>query len=128
MKGEVGEVLSGELSTKKHKVKIVFNTPQDPGFEYSAAIYPGGKTTFNLTSELESKFADASLIDKKAEAAADSDIKSENDFFDFYVQFKIKMAGDYSAQAAELQKCCDKFDIRSPGAVQGSNWFKFKIV
>ena len=74
----------------------------------SAAVYPGGKTTAALASELEGKFADASLIDKAAEVAADSQIKSVNDFLHFFAQIKIKMAGDCSAQIAKLTEAFDK--------------------
>ena len=83
-KGIVGEVLSGPISTKKHKLKIGFNTPQNPGFSMSAAVYPGGKTTEAIAAELEGKFKDAALLDKAAEVAADPKIKSVNDFFHFY--------------------------------------------
>jgi len=31
-KGNVGDILTGEITTKKHKVKIGYNTPQNPGF------------------------------------------------------------------------------------------------
>lgn len=96
-KGNVGEVLSGEITTKKHKMKVGFNTPQNPGFTVSAAIYPGGKTTAAIASDLEAKFSDCSLMDKEAEVAADPNIKSVNDFFHFYGQVKMKMAGDCSA-------------------------------
>lgn len=70
-KGNVGEWLTGPLSTKKHNMKVGFNTPQNAGFQFSAAIYPGGKTTNNLSSDLEGKFADASLLDRAKVAAAD---------------------------------------------------------
>jgi hypothetical protein len=52
-------------------MKVGFNTPKNPGFQFSAAIYPGGKTTTNLSSDLEGKFADASLLDRAKVAAAD---------------------------------------------------------
>ena len=106
-KGNVGEILSGEISTKKHKMKIGFNTPEKPGFSFSSAIYPGGKTTKDIAADLEAKFTDASLLDKAAEVAADPKIKSVNDFFHFYAQVKIKMAGDASAQAAKVQEAFD---------------------
>jgi hypothetical protein len=119
--------LSGEISTKKHKMKVGFNTPQNPGFSMSAAVYPGGKTTAALSSELEGKFADCTLLDKAAEVAADPSIKSVNDFFHFYVQIKIKMAGDCSAQVAKFNEAFDKFEIPSPSP-NSAKYLKIKCV
>jgi hypothetical protein len=82
--GNIGDILGGELKTKKHSMKVGFNTPENPGLTAEAAFYPGGITCQNLTAELEAKFADACILDKAAMQAADPKIKSVNDFFHFY--------------------------------------------
>lgn len=125
--GEIGDVLEGELKTKKHSLKVGFNTPENPAFQFEASLYPGGKTCTAMASELEPKFKDACLLDKQAEVDSDPEIKSVNDFFDVYFEIKIKMNGDQSALGEKLNTAFEAFDIKTPSSV-GGKWFKLKCV
>jgi len=54
-------------------------------------------------------------------------VKSVNDFFDFYYEYKIKMAGDSSELQAKLSACYDKLDIPNMHG-GGGKWMKLKCV
>lgn len=68
-----------------------------------------------MASDLEAKFSDACVLDKAALVASDPDIKSVNDFLNFYIEVKIKMNGDQSALGNKLSAAFDAFDIKVPG-------------
>jgi len=68
-----------------------------------------------MASDLEAKFSDACVLDKAALVASDPDIKSFNDFLNFYIEVKIKMNGDQSALGNKLSAAFDAFDIKVPG-------------
>jgi len=68
-----------------------------------------------MSTDLEAKFSDACILDKAALVASDPDIKSVNDFLNYYFEVKIKMNGDQSALGEKLSAAFDAFDIKVPG-------------
>jgi len=77
-------------------MKVGFNIPQEDNTKLKAdvAFYPGGLTCQKLTTDLEAKYKDCCILDKAKMAADTPEIKSPNDFFEFYAQIKIKMTAD----------------------------------